>query len=168
MEFEKIISTRQSTRKFYDKKPSKEIIDKILEAGRMAPTAKNVQPQKIYIAESKKAIEAIDKSSPCRYGAPLVLIVGVNTDEACCLDGHSTAEIDGSIVATHLMLAATDYDVDSIWIERFDRNILKKELNIPDNILPVCLLPVGYRADDCPASRNFHNRKPIENITEYI
>ena len=54
MEFEKIISTRQSTRKFYDKKPSKEIIDKILEAGRMAPTAKNVQPQKIYIAESTK------------------------------------------------------------------------------------------------------------------
>ena len=168
MEFERIIKTRQSTRKFSDKKPEKEIIDKILEAGRMAPTAKNVQPVKIYVAESQKAIAEIDKSSPCRYGAPLVLIVGVNTDEACCLDGHSTAEIDGSIVATHLILAATNYGVDSIWIERFDRNILKKEFNIPDNIFPVCLLPIGYRADDCPVSRNFHNRKPIEDITEYI
>lgn len=168
MEFEKITSARQSTRKFSDKKPGKEAIEKILEAGRVAPTAKNVQPQRIYIAESQKAIKAIDKASPCRYGAPVVLIVGVNTDEACCLDGHSTAEIDGSIVATHLMLAATNYGIDSIWIERFDRGILKKELNIPDNIFPVCLLPLGYRTEDCPVSRNFHNRKPIEDIVEYI
>lgn len=168
MEFEKIIYERQSTRKFSERKPDKKIIEKILEAGRMAPTAKNVQPQRIYVAESVKAIAAIDKSSPCRYGAPLVLIVGVNTDEACSLDGHSTAEIDGSIVATHLMLAATNYGVDSIWIERFDRNILKQGLDIPENIFPVCLLPLGYRSDDCPVSRNFHNRKDIEAGVKYI
>lgn len=168
MEFEKIIYERQSTRKFSERKPDDEILKKILEAGRMAPTAKNVQPQRIYVAESTKAIGAIDKSSPCRYGAPLVLIVGVNTDEACNLDGHTTAEIDGSIVATHLMLAATNYGVDSIWIERFDRNILKKELDIPDSVFPVCLLPLGYRSDDCPVSRNFHNRKDIEAEVEYI
>lgn len=84
------------------------------------------------------------------------------------LDGHSTAEIDGSIVATHLMLAATNCGVDNIWIERFDRKILKDELNIPENVFPVCLLPLGFRADDCPISRNFHNRKPIEEVVEYI
>lgn len=168
MEFDRIIETRQSTRKFSDKKPDKEIIDKILEAGRKAPTAKNVQPVKVYVAKSKKAINAIDNASPCRYGAPVVLIVGVNTNEACSLDGHSTAEIDGSIVATHLMLAATNYGVDNIWIERFDRKVLNDELNIPENIFPVCLLPLGFRADDCPVSRNFHNRKPIEDFKEYI
>lgn len=168
MDFEKIIETRQSTRKFSDKKPEKEIMEKILDAGRRAPTAKNIQPVKVYVAESEKAIEAIDKASPCRYGAPAVLIVGVNTDEASVLNGHSTAEIDASIVATHLMLAATNYGVDSIWIERFDRKILKTELDIPENILPVCLLPIGFRAEDCPISRNFHNRKDIEQVVEYI
>lgn len=168
MELIKIIETRQSTRKFSDKKPEKEIIEKILEIGRMAPTAKNVQPVKIYVVESDKAIAAIDKSSPCRYGAPIVLIVGVNTDCACRLDGHSTAEIDGSIVATHLMLAATNYGVDNIWIEHFDHSKIKSELNLPDSIFPVCLIPIGYRADDCPVSRNFHNRKPIEETVEYI
>lgn len=168
MEFSEIIETRQSTRKFSDKKPDKETLENILEMGRMAPTAKNVQPVKIYVAKSDNAIAAIDKSSPCRYGAPIVLIVGVNTDDACVLDGHSTAEIDASIVATHLMLAATNYGVDNIWIERFDRNIIKSELTLPDNILPVCLIPIGYRADDCPVSRNFHNRKPIEETVEYI
>ena len=167
MEFEKIIQTRQSTRKFSDRIPDADTLQKILEAGRMAPTAKNVQPIKIFVAESENAIAAIDKSSPCRYGAPVVLIVGVNTDEACSLNGHSTAEIDGSIVATHLILAATDCGVDSIWIERFDRSVIKAELDIPQNIFPVCLIPIGFRADDCPVSRNFHNRKPIEQIVEY-
>ena len=168
MEFEKIIEERQSTRKFGDTKPEDRIIEKILEAGRLAPTAKNVQPVKVFVAKSKKAIEAVDISSPCRYGAPVVLIVGVDTDEACMLDGHSTAEIDGSIVATHLMLAATNYGVDSIWIERFDRKILKAQLDIPKSIFPVCLIPIGFRADDCPVSRNFHNRKPMEDFAENI
>ena len=153
---------------FNPKKPEKEIMEKILDAGRRAPTAKNIQPVKVYVAESEKAIAAIDKASPCRYGAPAVLIVGVNTDEASVLNGHSTAEIDASIVATHLMLAATNYGVDSIWIERFDRKILKTELDIPESILPVCLLPIGFRAEDCPISRNFHNRKDIEQVVEYI
>ena len=167
MEFEQILKLRQSTRKFSDERLCKETLEKILEAGRLAPTAKNVQPVKIFVAESEKAIAAIDKASPCRYGAPTVLIVGVDTVAACVLDGHSTAEIDGSIVATHLLLAATNYGVDSIWIERFDRATVRKELDIPENIFPVCLIPVGFRADDCPTSRNYLNRKPIEEITEY-
>lgn len=168
MEFKEIIDSRQSTRKFSARIPDDETVKKILQAGAKAPTAKNMQPQKIYVAKSEKSLAAIDKASPCRYGAPTVLIVGVDTDVACVLDGHSTAEIDGSIVATHLLLAATDCGVDSIWIERFDRKILKNELNIPENTLPVCLIPIGYRADDCPVSRNFHNRKTVEEIAEYI
>ena len=168
MDFERIIEVRQSTRKFSDKKPDGEIINKILLAGRLAPTAKNVQPIRVAVAQSEKAIAAIDKASPCRYGAPAVLIVLSDTDEACCLDHHSTAEIDGAIVATHLMLAATNYGVDSIWVERFDRDVLKSELNIPKNLFPVCIMPIGYRADDCPVSRNFHNRKPLEETTEYL
>ena len=168
MEFEKILEVRQSTRKFSDKKPDDEVIKKILEAGRLAPTAKNVQPVKVMVAASAGAIAAIDRSSPCRYGAPAVLIVTVDTVEACDLDGHSTAEIDGAIAATHLMLAATNYGVDNIWVERFDRSVLRKELSIPENVFPVCLIPIGYRADDCPVSRNFHNRKPLSEMIEYI
>lgn len=168
MNFEKIIEVRQSTRKFSDKKPEPEKLEKILAAGIKAPTAKNVQPQRIYVAESETALAVIDKASPCRYGAPTVLIVCVDENEVCVLNGHSTAEIDGSIVATHLMLAATDCGVDSIWIEMFDRKVLKAGLSIPDNLLPVCLIPIGYRADDCPVSRNFHNRKDKSEIVKYI
>ena len=167
MEFEKIIDVRQSTRKFGEKVPSDDIIEKILIAGQMAPTAKNVQPVKIYVCKSASALSGVDASSPCRYGAPIVLAVFSDTDTATNLSGHSTAEIDGSIVATFLMLSATNEGVDSIWIERFDRDILRKELGIPENLYPVCLLPLGYRAEDCPVSRNFHNRKPLNDIVLY-
>ena len=167
MEFEKIIDIRQSTRKFGEKIPCDKTIEKILAAGQKAPTAKNVQPVKIYVCKSKNALSAVDASSPCRYGAPVVLAVCSDTETATNLSGHSTAEIDGSIVATFLMLAATNDGVDSIWIEHFDRDILRKELGIPENLYPVCLIPLGYRAQDCPVSRNFHNRKPLNDIVLY-
>lgn len=54
MEFEKVIRDRTSTRSFKDKRVEKELLDKILEAGRIAPTAKNNQPQYIFVVESKK------------------------------------------------------------------------------------------------------------------
>ena len=168
MDFERILEVRQSTRKFSDRKPDRETVEKILEAGRKAPTAKNVQPVRIFVAESSTAIAAIDKASPCRYKAPIVLMVCVDGNEVFKNGEHSTAEIDGAIVATHLMLAATNYGVDSIWIEMFDRSILKSELGLPESILPVCLIPIGYRAEDCPVSRNFHNRKSLNDIVKYI
>ena len=73
--FDEVICRRTATRKFKGDKVSQEIINKILEAGRLAPTAKNLQPQKIYVATTDKALEKIDRVSPCRYGAPSVLIV---------------------------------------------------------------------------------------------
>ena len=75
MEFEKVIKERFSVRKFKDDKVSEELIQKILEAGNLAPTAKNYQPQKIYVVMSKEGLEKIDKASPCRYNAPVCLIV---------------------------------------------------------------------------------------------
>ena len=168
MEFEKILEVRQSTRKFGAKMPGDEVIAKILDAGRRAPTAKNIQPVRIYVLKSEAALSAIDKASPCRYGAPAALLVCTDLNEVFNSGKHSTAEIDASIVATHLLLAATNEGVDNIWIELFDRDIIKAELSIPENILPVCLIPIGYRADDCPVSRNFHNRKALEEIIEYL
>ena len=60
----------------------KEELDKILEAGRLAPTAKNNQPIKIYVVESAEGLNKIDKASRCRYAAPTVLLICGNKDEA--------------------------------------------------------------------------------------
>src|SRR5690625_79341 len=103
-----------ATRKFKNKKVEPEKLNKILEAGRLAPTAKNLQPQKIYVANSNESLEKIDKVSPCRYGAPTVLIVCSDKNVAWTKEDYSTYEMDACIVATHMMLEATNIGIDNI------------------------------------------------------
>ena len=168
MNFEEIIRKRTSVRKFSDKKLEQENLDKILEAGRLAPTAKNNQPIKIYIVQSDEGLLKIDKASKCRYNANTILIICGNKEEAYHKGDYSTYEMDSCIVATHMMLEATNIGVDNIWIESFDENILREEFNIPNNFIPVCLLPLGYKSQDCPINPMHNKRKEIEEIVEYI
>lgn len=167
MSFEEIIRNRTSVRKFSDKLLEKEKLNMILEAGRLAPTAKNSQPIKIYVVQSEEGIANLDKATRCRYGSNTVLIVCGNKDESYHKGDYSTYEMDSCIVATHMMLEATNLGVDNIWIESFDEAILRDELNIPEELIPVCLLPLGYKADDCPINPMHSKRKSIEELVEY-
>ena len=167
MSFEEIIRKRTAVRKFSDKKLEKEKLDKILEAGRLAPTAKNSQPIKIYVIKSEEGISNLDKATRCRYGASTVLIVCGNKEEAYHKGEYSTYEMDATIVATHMMLEATNVGVDNIWIESYDESILRKEFDIPNEYIPVCILPLGYKIDDCPINPMHDKRKNIDELVEY-
>ena len=167
MNFEEVIRKRTSVRKFSDKKLERDKLDKILEVGRLAPTAKNSQPIKIYVVQSEDGIIKLDKASRCRYGANTVLIICGNKEEAYHKGEYSTYEMDSCIVATHMMLEATNIEVDNIWIESFDENILREEFNIPSEYIPICLLPLGYRSEDCPINPLHDKRKRIEDLVEY-
>ncbi len=167
MEFEKVIRERKSTRLFSDKKVEKEVLDKILEAGRLAPTAKNVQPIKIYVVQSEEGLKAIDNASPCRYKAPQVLIVCGDKDKAFQKNVESIYYMDACIVGTHMMLEATNVGVDNIWIEMFDTDKLVDGLSIPEGLIPVLMLPIGYKAKLCPPSPLHKIRKNIDKIVEY-
>lgn len=167
MSFEEIIRNRTSVRKFSDKKLEKEKLDKILEAGRLAPTAKNSQPIKIYVVQSEEGIASVDKASKCRYGANTVLIVCGNKEGAYHKGDYSTYEMDSCIVATHMMLEATNVGVDNIWIESFDEEILIEEFNISNEYIPVCMLPLGYKTNDCPMNPLHDKRKSIAELVEY-
>lgn len=167
MSFEEIIRKRTAVRKFSDKKLEKEKLDKILEAGRLAPTAKNSQPIKIYVIKSEEGISNLDKATRCRYGASTVLIVCGNKEEAYHKGEYSTYEMESCIVATHMMLEATNVGVDNIWIESYDESILRKEFDIPNEYIPVCILPLGYKIDDCPINPMHDKRKNIDELVEY-
>ena len=167
MEYEEIIRKRTSVRKFDSRKIEQEKLNKILEAGRIAPTAKNNQPIKIYVANSSEGINKIDKASRCRYGAETVLIVCGNKEEAYHKGDYTTAEMDSCIVATHMMLEATNIGVDNIWVESFDENILREEFDIPNAYEPFLLMPLGYKAEDCPMNPLHEKRKPLEELVEY-
>lgn len=168
MEFNDVIKNRTATRKFSNKRIDEYFLNQILEAGRIAPTAKNMQPIKIYVVNSLEGLEKIDNSTRCRYGAQTVLIVCGNKEEAYHKDDYTTYEIDSCIVGTHMMLEATNLGIDNIWVEAFDGDILRKDFNIPNELVPVLLLPLGYKSEDCPDNPLHSVRKNLEEIVEYI
>ena len=106
MDFSEVIKNRYSCKKFSDVEVKKEKLDKILEAGRVAPTAKNLQEQHIYVVQSENGLAAIDKVTPCRYGAPVVLVVAYNKNNVFTYPGEKrdSGIEDASIVATHMLL----------------------------------------------------------------
>ena len=69
MEFKEVIRKRYSCKKYSKKKVEEEKLAAILEAGRLAPTAKNLQEQHVYVLQSEEALAKLDKITPCRYGA---------------------------------------------------------------------------------------------------
>ena len=166
MEFEEVIRKRCATRSFKKERIKREQLERILEAGRLAPTAKNLQPQKIYVLESEDALRKINDASPCIYGAQTVLLVCSDKSIAFSKENHSTYEMDACIVATHMMLEATNVGVDNIWVEMFDVNKVKELFNIKEE--PICLIPLGYRTEDYNGNPNHNIRKNISELVEYL
>ena len=164
MEFEKVIRERCSIRSFSSKEIDNSLLDKILEAGNLAPSAKNLQPIKIYVIKTKEYLDKIRECSPCIYNANTVLLVCSNKEKSFHKDNYSTYEMDASISATHMMLEATNLGIDSVWVEMFDNNKVKELFPIDEGFEPICLLPIGYRSEDAKISPNHNIRKNIEEI----
>lgn len=167
-DFETVIRKRTATRKFKTDKIPEEKLEKILEAGRLAPTAKNIQPQKIYVVQSQEGLEKIDKITHCRYGATTVLIVCGDKNIAWTKENYSSYETDACIVATHMMLEATNVEIDNIWIAMFDNEKLKEEFNLDDGIEPICLIPMGYASEDYKGNPMHNQRKDLKELIKFI
>ena len=168
MEFEKLINERFSTRKFKSEEVSDELIKKILEAGRVAPTAKNIQPQKIYVVKSSEGLNKIDQVSPFRYNAPVVLLICSDKSIAWTKGDYSSFEMDATIVATHMILEATNVGLNSVWVGVFDNAKTKEVFNLEENIEPICLIPIGYKEEDVVPSPMHTSRKSLEETVKYI
>ena len=168
MEFEKVIRERFSARGFKNEIVSDELITKVLEAGQVAPTAKNQQPQKIYVVKSSEGLNKIDQVSPCRYNAPIVLLVCSDKDVAWSKENYSTYEMDATIVATHMILEATNVGLNSVWVEMFDKNKTKEIFELEKNIEPICLIAMGYKEDGVVPSPMHTSKKSLEETVKYI
>ena len=168
MEFKEVIKNRFSCKKYGSRRVEADKLNAILEAGRLAPTAKNLQEQRIYVLQSEEALAKIDKATPCRYGAPTVLVVAYDRINVFTYPGgkkDSGAE-DATIVATHMILAAADAGVDSCWLNNFDPDALAKDLGLPENEEILMLLDLGYAAEGAGPLANHMSRKPLsETVT---
>lgn len=166
-DFLEIAAERYSVRKFSSKKVEKEKTDKILEAGKLAPTAVNSQPQKIYVLQSEEAVKKANEISPCIYGAPQVFLICYDDNKACKRDNDNYGDVDCTIVLTHMMLEAWNLGVGTCMVGKFDPADAVKAFNLPANIHPVLLMPFGYAASDSKPSPKHSTFRPMEEMVEY-
>jgi len=168
MDFLKLVQERYSCKKMNGEKITEQQLNIILEAGRWAPTAKNLQEQRIYVVESAEGLAKIDSVTPCRYGASTVLVVAWNKNNVFTYPGgqrNSGCE-DATIVATHMMLAAKSVGVESCWINFFDPEKTAQVLGLPNNEEVLMMLNLGFPADGGQPLANHASRKPIsETVT---
>ncbi len=169
MEYFDLIKERFSVRSFKEEKLSTEEIEKILNAGHLAPTGCNNQPQRIYVFQSDDALEKLKNCTKCHFNAPNAMLVCYNKDEVWRrkYDGKSSGVVDASIVATHMMLAAANIGVGTTWVMHFDPKAMVNTFEISETQVPVALLVMGYPADDVkPLGLHFESR-PISDTVIY-
>ena len=170
MKFQELIRKRYSCRNFSDKKVDKELIEKIIEAGRIAPTAVNTQPFKIFWLNSEKAKDNVRQASSCTFGADNFLVVGYKEEEGWerTFDQRNFADIDAGIVATHMMLAIEDLGLSTTWVGYFDAPMLQNFYPQMKAYHLIALFPIGYAAEDAVPSERHFKRKSREELVEVL
>ena len=171
MSFQDLIKERYSCRKYSTKEVEKEKLDAILQAGNVAPTAKNLQPQRIYVLQSKEALERLSKVTFCGYGAKTVLLFAYNSDEDWknpLQEGVHSGVEDVSIVATHIMLEATEQGLATCWCNYFPNREVEKAFSLGDNEHVVLIMPVGYAAEDAKPSAMHSEKKALASTVKYL
>ena len=170
MDFIKLAKDRYSLKNYDGRKVEKDKLDLILEAANLAPTAKNLQNNFIYVAESEEALAKVDQVTPCRYGAGTVLIISYDESKVFKYPGgkYDSGFEDAAIVATHIILAAKALGVDSCWINNMDPDQAREVFELPENETVVCLIDLGYPADGAGPLANHSKRKDLDEFVKYI
>ena len=158
-----------SCRKFSDKPVEEQKIDKIIQAGLAAPTAVNKQPFKIFEIKKDK-IEKLKNATPFTFDAQVFLVVGADEKNAYVrnFDGKNFAEIDATIVATHMMLEIQDLGLGTTWVGHFDEKILKSEFEQMKDYSIVAIFPIGYPAEDVEISSFHYNSKDKDDVWKAV
>ncbi|MBR5660365.1 MAG: nitroreductase family protein [Bacteroidales bacterium] len=168
--FMRILESRYSCHSFDSYPVSDSKLNMILEAGRLAPSAKNLQPTRIWVVKSEEALAKLRTVHHC-YGAPVVLIVGCRNEEAWIRDsdGVNAAKTDAAILLTHLMLTATDVGLANMWIWDFDPHKVREALPETREHGVYALLAIGYPAEDEGKPTDLHSeRKPLEALVKTL
>lgn len=168
MLFIDLIQKRCSIREYSEQPVEQEKLDYILEAARLAPSACNCQPWQFIVIRSE---EGKEKLRSC-YGrdwfktAPLYIVVCGDHEQAWkrSSDNKDHTDVDISIATEHICLAAVEQGLGTCWVCHFDAKRCSELFNIPANIEPIALIPIGYPASADLFEKTPKNRKPIDEI----
>lgn len=158
-----VIKTRKSIRRYKDTPVEAEKLTNVLEAARLAPSARNLQDWKfIAVTDTEKRLALQEACGGQRQvgQAPVTLVVCANNDSNMSC-GQSKTSIDCSIAMSFMLLQAEEEGLGMCWLGHFYEDKVKAVLNIPDDYIVVAVSPLGY-ADEDPV------RKPRKAAEEVI
>lgn len=172
MDFAKVIDERYSLRQLADKAVSDEQIKAILEAARLAPTAVDKQPFKIWVLKSEDAhLKAADAFNfDFAKNAPVIFIVGARPDEAWIrpADQLNFAIVDATIAATSMIYEITNLGLGTTWIGHFNPEKLKTAFPQMKPYILIAIFGVGYPANDASPHPLHFRRKTLEELSETV
>ncbi len=169
MEFIDIIKTRKSVRSFLKKKIERHMMLEILEAGRLAPSACNNQPWRFIVVDEPSVLRQLREAYPREWfaGVPQVVVICGDYQESWKRqsDSKDHCDMDVAIAIDHITLMATVKGLGSCWVCNFNPDKVTEALQLPANIKPLVLLPIGY--PDHFQTIEEKKRKNIEDVVFY-
>jgi nitroreductase len=162
------ISTRRSVRSFTSKPIAKEIVEELLRAAMSAPSAGNEQPWQFVVIDERKTLDRIIDVNPnakmCKEAQAAILVCGDTTKEK--YPGFWVQ--DCSAAAQNILLAAHDKGIGSVWtgIYPIEERVkgFRKLLSLPENVIPFCLIPLGYSAKQVAHVDRFQKDRVHHNV----
>ncbi|MFW6160289.1 MAG: nitroreductase family protein [Acidobacteriota bacterium] len=163
-----IIRDRRSIRKYKETPIPTDVLNRVLEAGRMAPSGKNLQPWKFIVVKDPETKQKLAEASVRQYfmaKAPVILVACGFPDNCYAKMGRymKSWPVDVAIAAEHMMLQAWEEGLGTCWIGAFEEEAVKMILGVPEEVKVLALTPLGYPDEDPPRKR----RKPLEEIVSY-
>lgn len=168
--FFETIESRRSVRKFKSDSISDEMLQKIIAAGCLAPSAGNVQPWKFYIIRQQENKELLARAAGQSFvaQAPVVVVVVAEPEEAAAKYGDRGRELysiqDTAAAAENILLSACALGLGGCWVGAFSEEAVSQILNLSPAQRPVVIIPIGY-PQYTPRTRNL---KPQEEVVLFF
>jgi nitroreductase len=164
MDFLELVKKRRSVRNYLDKPVEESLLEKVLEAGRLAPSACNNQPWVFIVIKDSAARAGLASVYKREWFRRAPIIIAVCCDRSISwksADGRDSGAIDAAIALDHITLAATELGLGTCWVCAFNAAQARNALKLPENIDPVAFTPLGYPGPEAPLSKK---RKPMNEI----
>ncbi len=168
MDLMNLLKERYSVRMFSDKPVEDDKLNQILEAGRVAPTAVNFQPQRILVLKSKDALDKLKNCTRYHFDAPVALIVCYDNTVSWKrkYDNYDMGAVDAAIVTTQMMLETANLGLGTTWVGHFEPAAVVREFELPENIIPVAILPIGYPSESAEPNPRHFERLDLNNTVK--
>jgi len=171
-DFHTLVRDRESIRDYDPSRPLDEaVIRRILEAGRLAPSAANRQPWRFLVVSSPQMLSRVREAytQPWFCDAPHVLVVKGRRRDAWTRkkDGYNSLETDLTIAMDHMILAAESEGVATCWIANFDPDVLSEALSLESDETVFAVTPLGHPPRGFTKKRD-KKRKSLEEVAEFL